>query len=137
MTNFEDRPGVRVNSLDGCLKRIMDIPGACGVTLVDGASGLAVAAVGAHDIVDEHEDAAGTTDVMRTVLACSALTSAAADDEVRELIVCRDTGFHLLHLLDGDFEGRLFVHAVFDGAAANLGMARYQLKVALKELAGR
>ncbi|MFC4376558.1 hypothetical protein ACFO5K_20905 [Nocardia halotolerans] len=126
-----------MNSLDGCLKRIMDIPGARSVTLVDGASGLAVAAAGGHDQVDEHEDAAGTTDVVRAVLGCTALAGARPDDDVTELVVCRTNGFHLLHLIDGDFDGRLFVHVAFDGDAANLGLARYQLRSALEELAGR
>ena len=123
-----------MNSLDGCLKRIMDIPGARSVTLVDGASGLAVAGAGEHQGVDEHEDAAGTTDVVRAVLACPALGS--ADDDLAELVVCRTRGFHLLHLIAGDFDGRLFMHVVFDGDLGNLGMARYQLRSALEELTG-
>ncbi|WP_410871618.1 hypothetical protein [Nocardia sp. A7] len=123
-----------MNSLDGCLKRIMDIPGARSVTLVDGASGLAVAGAGEHQGVDEHEDAAGTTDVVRAVLGCPALGS--ADDDLTEIVVCRTSSFHLLHLVDGDFDGRLFMHVVFDGATGNLGMASYQLRSALAELTG-
>ncbi|WP_280338337.1 hypothetical protein [Nocardia neocaledoniensis] len=125
-----------MNSLDGCLKRIMDIPGARSVTLVDGSSGLAIAAAGVHDVVDEHEDAAATTDVLRAVLGCTALATGRDGDDITELVVCRTGGFHLLHLVDGDFDGRLFVHVVFDGDGGNLGMARYQLRGALAELAG-
>ncbi|MFE3318471.1 hypothetical protein [Nocardia sp. NPDC059195] len=112
----------------------MDIPGARSVTLVDGASGLAVAGAGEHQGVDEHEDAAGTTDVVRAALGCRALGS--ADDDLTEIVVCRTSGFHLLHLVDGDFDGRLFMHVVFDGGTGNLGMARYQLRSALEELTG-
>ncbi|MEU4809738.1 hypothetical protein AB0H20_11095 [Nocardia fluminea] len=112
----------------------MDIPGARSVTLVDGASGLAVAGAGEHQGVDEHEDAAGTTDVVRAVLACPALGS--PDDDLTELVVCRTRGFHLLHLIAGDFDGRLFMHVAFDGDLGNLGMARYQLRSALEELTG-
>lgn len=126
--------GGSVNSLDGCLKRIMDIPGARSVTLVDGASGLAVAAAGEHQGVDEHEDAAGTTDVVRAALGCPALGS--SDDDLTEMVVCRTRGFHLLHLVDGDFDGRLFMHVVFDSDTGNLGMARYQLRSALQDLTG-
>ncbi|MFC4123995.1 hypothetical protein [Nocardia rhizosphaerae] len=124
-----------MNSLDDCLKRIMDIPGARSVTLVDGASGLAIAAAGVHDSIDEHEDAAGTTDVVRAALACTALATSDGDD-LTELIVCRTGGFHLLHLINGDFDGRLFMHVVFDGDTGNLGLARYQLGSALAELTG-
>ncbi|MGW4716988.1 hypothetical protein [Nocardia sp. NPDC004260] len=119
--------------IDGCLKRIMDIPGARSVTLVDGASGLAIAADGRHDLVDEHEDAAATTDVVRAVLACPALST--DGDDVTEIIVCGTRGYHLLNLVNGDFDGRLFVHVLFDEDAGNLAMARYQLRGILDELA--
>ncbi|MFC8531649.1 hypothetical protein [Nocardia sp. NPDC057227] len=120
--------------IDGCLQRIMDIPGARSVTLVDGASGLAIAAAGRHDHVDEHEDAAGTTDVVRAVLGCSAL--ATDGDDVSEIIVYGTSGYHLLNLVNGDFDGRLFVHVLFDEENGNLAMARFRLKNILGEMAG-
>lgn len=122
-----------MNGIDGCLKRIMDIPGARSVTLVDGASGLAIAADGRHDLVDEHEDAAATTDVVRAVLSCPALST--DGDDVTEIIVCGTRGYHLLNLVNGDFDGRLFVHVLFDADAGNLAMARYQLHGILDESA--
>lgn len=121
--------------IDGCLKLIMDIPGARSVTLVDGASGLAIAAAGRHDLVDQHEDAAAATDVVRAVLTCPALATGHADDDVTEIIVCGTRGYHLLNLIDGDFEGRLFVHVLFDDDTGNLAMARYQLRSILAEFA--
>ncbi len=54
--------------IDDCLARMMTIPGAQRVTLVDCASGLAVAAAGREDLVDQHEDAVSATDVVRAVL---------------------------------------------------------------------
>jgi hypothetical protein len=122
-----------VIGIDGSLKRIMDIPGARSVTLVDGASGLAIAADGRHDLVDEHEDAAATTDVVRAVLACPALST--DGDDVTEIIVCGTRGYHLLNLVNGDFDGRLFVHVLFDEDTGNLAMARYQLRGILDEMA--
>ncbi len=119
--------------IDGSLKRIMDIPGARSVTLVDGASGLAIAADGRHDLVDEHEDAAATTDVVRAVLACPALST--GGDDVTEIIVCGTRGYHLLNLVNGDFDGRLFVHVLFDEDTGNLAMARFQLRGILDEMA--
>jgi hypothetical protein len=124
-----------VIGIDGCLKRIMDIPGARSVTLVDGASGLAIAADGRHEVLDEHEDAAATTDVVRAVLACPALSSGGDGDDVTEIIVCGTRGYHLLNLVNGDFDGRLFVHVLFGEDTGNLAMARYQLRGILDELA--
>ncbi|QLY29294.1 hypothetical protein [Nocardia huaxiensis] len=122
--------------IDGCLERIMDIPGARSVTLVDGASGLAIAAAGVYDGVDQHSDAAVTTDVVRAVLGCPALASAPGGDDIGEIIIDGTHGFHLLNLLRGDFEGRLFVHTVFDGDTGNLAMARFQIRTILAEMAG-
>lgn len=120
--------------IDGCLQRIMEIPGARSVTLVDGASGLAIAAAGRHDLVDEHEDAAATTDVVRAVLSCSALST--GGDDISEIIVVGTGGYHLLDLVDGDFDGRLFVHVLFDEDTGNLAMARYHLRNILDQSGG-
>ncbi|MFC9439129.1 hypothetical protein [Nocardia sp. NPDC057030] len=125
-----------VIGVDGCLERIMHIPGARCATLVDGASGLAIAAAGRHDVVDQHEDAAATTDVMRTVLDCPALTTGRDGENITELIVYGTNGFHLLNPVHGDFDGRLFLHALFDDDAGNLALARIQLRGILAEFAG-
>ncbi|MCM6772074.1 hypothetical protein NDR87_02720 [Nocardia sp. CDC159] len=117
------------------MKRIMNIPGARSVTLVDGSSGLSVAAAGRHAMVDQHEDAASTTDVVRAVLSCPALTTGRTGDDVTEIIIGGTYAFHLLRLVAGDFDGRLFVHVLFDGDSGNLAMARYQLQVILDEFA--
>lgn len=111
----------------------MDIPGACSVTLVDGASGLAIAAAGRHDVVDQHEDAAAATDVVRSVLTSPAMATGRPGDDITEIIVCGTGGYHLLNLIDGDFDGRLFVHVLFDSDTGNLAMARYQLRIILTE----
>lgn len=114
----------------------MDIPGARSVTLVDGASGLAVAGAGRHELVDQHEDAATTTDVVRAVLGCPALATGVSDDDITEIIVCGNGGYHLIDLVRGDFEGRLFVHVLFDEDSGNLAMARFRLRGILADLTG-
>ncbi|MFQ6324690.1 MULTISPECIES: hypothetical protein [unclassified Nocardia] len=123
-----------MTGIDGCLQRVMDIPGARSVTLVDGASGLAIAAAGRHDLVDEHEAAATTTDVVRAVLGCTALATDRDGDDVTEIIVCGTRAYHLLNLVNGDFDGRLFMHVVLDDDTGNLAMARFQLRGILREL---
>ncbi len=111
----------------------MDIPGAHSVTLVDSASGLAIAAAGRHELIDAHEAAATTTDVVRAVLDCPALATDRDGDDIAEIIVSGPRGFHLLNLVNGDFDGRLFVHVLFD-ETGNLAMARFQLRAILAEL---
>ncbi|RDI52952.1 hypothetical protein [Nocardia mexicana] len=122
--------------IEGYLERIIDIPGARSVALVDGASGLAVAAAGRHHLLDVHERAAATTDVVRAVLGCPALATGGDGDDITEIVVCGPRGYHLLNLVSGDFEGRLFVHVLFDGDTGNLAMARFRLRDILAELVG-
>ncbi|WP_433659792.1 hypothetical protein ACQPW1_45120 [Nocardia sp. CA-128927] len=128
--------GGAVLGVDGCLERIMDIPGARSATLVDGASGLAIAAAGLHNVVDQHEGAAATTDIVRAVLDCPALTTGHDGEDLTEIIVCGTHGYHLLNLVNGDFDGRLFVHVLFDDDTGNLAMARFRLHGILAEFAG-
>ncbi|WP_245679129.1 hypothetical protein [Actinomadura hibisca] len=110
--------------------RIMEIPGARSVTLVDGASGLAVAAAGRQDGVDQHEDAAGTTDVVRAVLACPAL----GGTDIDEIIVGGAAGHHLIALVDAGFDGHLFLHLLIDHDKGNLALARIGLRKIVGEL---
>ncbi len=122
--------------IDGCLKQIMEIPGSHSATLVDGASGLAVAAAGRADPVDEHEDAAGTTDVVRAVLATPALSTTRTGDDIEEIIVCGTRGYHLIALINDAFEGRLFLHLLVDRDKGNLALARLRVRELLGEMAG-
>ncbi|MEV6274883.1 hypothetical protein [Nocardia sp. NPDC051832] len=125
-----------MTGIDSYLDRIMCIPGARSVTLVDGASGLAIASAGSHDLVDEHESAAVITDVVRSVLGCPALAASHGGGDILEIIVCGTDGFHLLNLVNGDFDGRLFVHALFDDDSGNLAIARFRLRTILGEFTG-
>ena len=121
--------------IDDCLAMMMTIPGARRATLVDCASGLAIAAAGREDIVDQHEDAAGTTDVVRAVLESPALSATAAGDDVQEIIVCGAAGYHLLVLSGADLDGHLFVHLLLDRENGNLALARLRMQSLVGEMA--
>ncbi|WP_222869861.1 hypothetical protein [Actinomadura decatromicini] len=122
--------------IDDCLASMMAIPGARRVTLVDCASGLAVAAAGREDLVDQHEDAAGATDVVRAVLASPALSATAAGDDVEEIIVCGTDGYHLLVLTGANIDGHLFVHLLLGRERGNLALARLRMRDIVAEMAG-
>ncbi|MEU0539071.1 hypothetical protein [Nocardia sp. NPDC005978] len=114
------------------LQRVMEIPGAVSVSLADGASGLLIAAAGAHPTVDGHADAALTTDILRSISSCPALSGPAPDDPT-EIIVCRPGAYHLIHPIDGDYAARLFLHAVFDERIGNLGLSRHRIRQLVAE----
>nr|WP_245667797.1 hypothetical protein [Actinomadura macra] len=122
--------------IDDILSLVMGIPGALRVTLIDCASGLAVAAAGREDLVDQHEDAAGVTDVVRAVLGSPALSATAAGDDVEEIIVCGKDGHHLLAITDAGLDGHLVVHLLIDQERGNLALARLRLRGLVHEMAG-
>ncbi|MFG2002470.1 hypothetical protein ACGFNU_25275 [Spirillospora sp. NPDC048911] len=122
--------------IDGCLARMMTIPGAQGVTLVDCASGLAVAAAGREDLVDQHEDAAGSTEVVRAVLGSPALSATRTGDDIEEIIICGTRGYHLLALVDEEIDGLLCVHLWLDRDKGNLALARRSVQCLVGEMAG-
>ncbi|MFC5746063.1 hypothetical protein [Actinomadura rugatobispora] len=122
--------------IDACLGQIMDIPGARRVTLVDGASGLAIAAGGADGPLDQHEDAAASTDAVRAVLACPALSATPDGDGIEEIIVCGERGYHLLTLVGAIFGGGVFLHLLLDRDTGNLALARLRVRAAIQEMAG-
>ncbi|GAB3961846.1 hypothetical protein GCM10029978_015240 [Actinoallomurus acanthiterrae] len=123
-------------SIDGCLSRLMGVPGARSVTLVDCATGLCVAAAGREDLVDRHENAAGTTEVVRAILADPAMSSTATGDDIQEVIVCGANGYHLLAAVDTDVDALFFLHLLIDRAQGNLALARHRLQGMVKEMAG-
>ncbi|MFC5183528.1 hypothetical protein [Actinomadura harenae] len=107
----------------------MTIPGARGATLVDCSTGLAVAASGgAAGALDQHQDAAGTTDVVRVVLASPALSASPAGDDVQEIIVSGTFGYHLLVCVGRAFGTQLFLHVVLDRDSGNLALARLRVR---------
>ncbi|WP_026411224.1 hypothetical protein [Actinomadura oligospora] len=114
----------------------MTIPGARGATLVDCSTGLAVAAVGGSGVLDRHEDAAGTTDVVRVVLASPALSASPAGDDVQEIIVSGEFGYHLLVCVGRAFGAQLFLHVVLDRDSGNLALARLRVREIVDLLAG-
>ncbi|MFC4907456.1 hypothetical protein [Actinomadura gamaensis] len=106
----------------------MTIPGARGVTLVDCSTGLAVASSGGSGTLDQHEDAAGTTDVVRVVLASPAMSASPTGDDIQEIIVSGSSGYHLMVCVGRTFDSQLFLHVVLDRDAGNLALARLRVR---------
>jgi predicted regulator of Ras-like GTPase activity (Roadblock/LC7/MglB family) len=124
-----------MTAIDECLAQAMAIPGAQGVTLVDYAGGFPVAAVGADDLTDAAEDAAGTADLIRAVLASPSLASAWTGDDIEEITVSGTAGYHLLVLVGTSLDTRLCLHLRLDRRRGNLALARHRLRDVVRGLA--
>jgi hypothetical protein len=119
--------------IEDCLDQAMSIPGALSVTLVDYASGLPVASAGGDEL-NADEDAAGTADLVRAVLASPALSAAQTGDEIQDIIVAGTTGHHVLALAGTATDGDLFLHLLLDAERGDLTEARGRLRAVLQAL---
>ncbi|WP_345429455.1 hypothetical protein [Actinoallomurus vinaceus] len=106
------------------------------MTLVDCATGLCVASAGREDVVDRHENAAGTTEVVRAILADPAMSSTSTGDDIEEIIVCGANGYHLLAAVGTSADALLFLHLLIDRTQGNLALARHRLQTMVQEMAG-
>ncbi|GAA3222309.1 hypothetical protein [Actinocorallia longicatena] len=126
-----------MTGIEECLAEAMAIPGAQGATLVDIQGGLPIAAAGGDDLTDAAEDAAGTSDLLRAVLASPVLSSAWTGDDIEEVTVAGSAGYHLLLLIGTSVDATLCLHVRLDRRRGNLALARHRLRAVVRALAER
>ena len=122
-------PGV-----DSCLQQAMAIPGAIGASLVDYTTGFAVASTGAAPSSDHEAAAAGTADVVQAANSRALFASALPHDILEDLIITTAGGYHLLRLVQTDFDSRLVFYVWLDRVQGNLAVARRRMQKLADEL---
>jgi hypothetical protein len=105
-----DVPGV-----DHCLQEAMAIPGAVGASIVDYTTGFPVATT-------------GTADVVQAATSRSLFVSAVPHDMLEDLIITTAGGYHLLRLVQTDFDSRLVLYLWLDRVQGNLAVARRRMQ---------
>jgi hypothetical protein len=118
-----DVPGV-----DHCLQEAMAIPGAVGASIVDYTTGFPVATTGAAPNSDHEAAAAGTADVVQAATSRSLFVSAVPHDMLEDLIITTAGGYHLLRLVQTDFDSRLVLYLWLDRVQGNLAVARRRMQ---------
>ena len=116
-------PGV-----ENCLQQAMTIPGAVGASIVDYTTGFPVATAGTAPNADHEAAAAGTADVVQAATSRSLFVSAVAHDLLEDLIITTAGGYHLLRLLQTDFDSRLVLYVWLDRDHGNLAVARRRMQ---------
>src|SRR3954451_462542 len=124
-----DVPGV-----DHCLQEAMAIPGAVGASIVDYTTGFPVATTGAAPNSDHEAAAAGTADVVQAATSRSLFVSAVPHDLLEDLIITTAGGYHLLRLVQPDFDSRLVLYVWLDRIHGNLAVARRRMQTLADEL---
>jgi hypothetical protein len=112
----------------------MAIPGALGASLVDYTSGFPVASTGAAPNADHDAAAAGTADVVQAANSRALFVSAVPHDLLEDLIITTAGGYHLLRLVQTDFDSRLVLYLWLDRGLGNLAMARRRMQTLAAEL---
>ena len=122
-------PGV-----DNCLQEAMTIPGAVGASIVDYTTGFPVATTGAAPNSDHEAAAAGTAEVVQAANSRSLFVSAIPHDLLEDLIITTAGGYHLLRVVQTDFDSRLVLYVWLDRVRGNLAVARRQMQRLADEL---
>ena len=106
----------------------MAIPGAVGASIVDYTTGFPVATTGAAPNDDHEAAAAGTADVVQAANCRSLFVSALPHDLLEDLIITTAGGYHLLRLVQTDFDSRLVLYVWLDRVQGNLAVARHRMQ---------
>jgi predicted regulator of Ras-like GTPase activity (Roadblock/LC7/MglB family) len=128
--------GLRRNvpGVDNCLQQAMAIPGAIGASLVDYTTGFPIKSTGAAPNDDHEAAAAGTADVVQAANSRALFASALPHDLLEDLIITTAGGYHLLRLIQTDFDSRLVLYVWLDRLHGNLAMARRRMQTLATEL---
>jgi hypothetical protein len=123
-----------VPGVEHCLQEAMAIPGAVGASIVDYTTGFPVATTGAAPNSDHEAAAAGTADVVQAATSRSLFVSAVPHDLLEDLIITTAGGYHLLRLVQTDFDSRLVLYVWLDRIHGNLAVARRRMQTLAAEL---
>ena len=115
----------------------MAIPGAVGASIVDYTTGFPVAMTGAAPNSDHEAAAAGTADVVQAANSRSLFVSAMPHDLLEDLIITTAGGYHLLRIVQTDFDSRLVLYLWLDRRQGNLAVARRRMQTLAAELVAR
>jgi hypothetical protein len=117
-----------VPGVDHCLHEAMTIPGAVGASIVDYTTGFPIATAGAAPNSDHEAAAAGTAEVVQAATSRSLFVSAVPNDLLEDLIITTAGGYHLLRLVQTDFDSRLVLYLWLDRIHGNLAVARRRMQ---------
>ena len=116
MTNMD-----KVSSTD--ISALAEMSGFIGACLVDSETGLMLGAEGGGNF-DLEAAAAGNTEVVKAKHA--AMRALGLNDKIEDILITLGGQFHLIRPLAANPE--VFLYVALDKKAANLGMARIQVK---------
>jgi hypothetical protein len=116
-----------MSNIDSCLDMAANIKGAFAVAIVDYDSGMTLGSRGGSPEFDLDVAAPGNSDVVRTKL--EVMQKLGLRETIEDILITLDTQDHLIRIIRGNSDERLFFYLVLNRAQANLAMARRDLRV--------
>jgi hypothetical protein len=114
-------------NIDHSLDMAANIKGAFAVAIVDYDSGMTLGSRGGSPEFDLDVAAPGNSDVVRTKL--EVMQRLGLRESIEDILITLDTQYHLIRIINGNSDERLFFYLVLNRAQANLAMARRDLRV--------
>ena len=114
-------------NIDHSLDMAANIKGAFAVAIVDYDSGMTLGSRGGSPEFDLDVAAPGNSDVVRTKL--EVMQKLGLRESIEDILITLDTQYHLIRIIRGNVDERLFFYLVLNRAQANLAMARRDLRV--------
>jgi CheY-like chemotaxis protein len=111
------------SAVQSSLEEAMQIEGALGVALVDGASGMSLGTAGGSAILNVELAGAGAADFVRAKLRV--LAALGLKDTIEDVMITLGKQYYLIRFLGPELN--VFLYLVLDRERSNLGMARHRL----------
>jgi hypothetical protein len=123
----QEKQEVNVGNIDHALDMASNIRGAFAVALVDYESGMTLGSRGGSAEFDLDVAAPGNSDVVRTKL--EVIQKLNQRENIEDILITLDTQYHLIRLIRGQSNEKLFFYLVLNRTQANLAMARRDLRI--------
>jgi hypothetical protein len=117
-----------VPNIEDCLRQVMAIQGALGVSLVDYPSGSTIGSAGRGPSGHDEFTAAGAAKLIYATVDTAAFATVGRPDQVEDIVITAGNGYHLLHLMSNGFGDRLVLYVWLDRALGNLAITQRSLR---------
>ena len=114
-------------NIDSSLDMAANIKGAFAVAVVDFDSGMTLGSRGGSAEFDLDVAAPGNSDVVRTKL--EVMQKLGLRESIEDILITLDTQYHLIRIIRGGGDEKLFFYLALNRAQANVPMARRDLRV--------
>jgi hypothetical protein len=119
--------GADVPDIEDCLRQVMAIRGALGASLIDYPSGLTMACTGRGTSVADDLAGISTVRLARATLDTAASATIGRPNQVEDVAITAENGYHLLHFPASGPGGRLVLYLWLDRTIGNLAITQRSL----------